>query len=259
MRLRIVIPLFALVVLVAGMAIGLLLLSARNSLTQGVDQMRRAEAEVHLKSIQAGPDQALARTQQDVVQAHSDFRAASNKLDPFAPVLERLSWLPRIGQEAAAAPAAARTAGQVSAGMLPLLRGLQRIVAGFRYRHGAHTSIKVLVSRLAAAHGDFDQSCRMFHRAQRTRAALSVYHAPQLTAALKTIDRQLPTLLRVCTGLTLAPGLLGYPHSRSYFLAYQDPEELRATGGFIGSVGLVSLHHGITRQQFGSTGFDQEN
>jgi hypothetical protein len=58
-----------------------------------------------------------------------------------------------------------------------LLRGLQRIVAGFGYRHGARTSIKVLVSRLAAAHGDFDQSCRMFHRAQRTRAALSVYHA----------------------------------------------------------------------------------
>jgi hypothetical protein len=71
-----------------------------------------------------------------------------------------------------------------------------------------------------------------------------------------------PTASHPASGLHWADvgaRVAGLPNSRSYFLAYQDPEELRATGGFIGSVGLVSVHNGITRQQFSSTGFDQEN
>jgi len=259
LRFRIILPVVALVLLAIGIVMALLLLSARNSISSGIDEMRQAQALLHIKNVEASPESALAGTQQHVAQAHLDFDSASTKLSPLSFVLQRLFWLPRLGQDVAAAPMAARTAEQLTAGMLPLLQGLQPILTGFHHGTKSHTSISVLVGRLAASHASFARSCQLLNDAKQTRQELRAYHSPRLSSALHTIDHQLPNLLRVCDGLSLAPALLGYPHRRTYFLAYQDPAELRATGGFIGSVGLVSVHNGITRQQFGTTGFDQEN
>jgi hypothetical protein len=54
--------------------------------------------------------------------------------------------------------------------------------------------------------------------------------------------------------LALTPELLGYQHPRTYLLAYQNSDELRATGGFIGSTGVVTLSNGSVTQHFQSTG-----
>ncbi len=259
LRFRIILPALVLVLLVIGIGMTLLLWSARHSISNGVDEMRQAQSQLHIKNVEASPELALARTQQHVAQAHRDFDSASTKLSPLSFVLQRLFWLPRLGQDVAAAPMAARTAEQLTAGMMPLLQGLQPILNVYQRGTKSHASVSVLVGRLAASHGSFTRSCQLLNDAKQTREELRAYRSPRLSSALRTIDHQLPGLMRLCHGLSLAPALLGYPHRRTYFLAYQDPAELRATGGFIGSVGLVSIHNGITKQQFGTTGFDQEN
>jgi hypothetical protein len=47
--------------------------------------------------------------------------------------------------------------------------------------------------------------------------------------------------------------LLGYPQPYTYLFAYQDSEEIKATGGFIGSMALVTVEGGKVRQEFQGT------
>ncbi len=72
----------------------------------------------------------------------------------------------------------------------------------------------------------------------------------QLATAVKQFDSKLD-LATVKTGLTTLRAdepalreLLGAAGKRSYLVLQQDPAELRATGGFIGSVGFLSFDHG---------------
>jgi hypothetical protein len=73
---------------------------------------------------------------------------------------------------------------------------------------------------------------------------------PQLSTAVKQLDAKvnLPSLKQSVTTLRAQePGilhLLGGSGSKTYLVLQQDPAELRATGGFIGSVGFLTLDHG---------------
>jgi len=73
---------------------------------------------------------------------------------------------------------------------------------------------------------------------------------PQLASAVKQFDSKLD-LATVNTGLSTLRAdepalreLLGATGKRSYLVLQQDPAELRATGGFIGSVGFLGFDHG---------------
>jgi hypothetical protein len=73
---------------------------------------------------------------------------------------------------------------------------------------------------------------------------------PQLANAVKQFDSKLD-LATVNTGLATLRAdepalreLLGAAGTRSYLVLQQDPAELRATGGFIGSVGFLTFDHG---------------
>jgi hypothetical protein len=73
---------------------------------------------------------------------------------------------------------------------------------------------------------------------------------PPLARAVAQLDRRvdLPAVRQAVLGLREdEPGiraLLGATASKSYLVLQQDPAELRATGGFIGSVGFLAFDHG---------------
>jgi len=48
--------------------------------------------------------------------------------------------------------------------------------------------------------------------------------------------------------------MLGADRPVSYLVAYQDANELRASGGFIGSASVITLRRGVASQVFESTG-----
>jgi uncharacterized membrane protein affecting hemolysin expression len=50
LRFRIILPVVALVLLAIGIVMALLLLSARNSISSGIDEMRQAQALLHIKT-----------------------------------------------------------------------------------------------------------------------------------------------------------------------------------------------------------------
>lgn len=233
-----------------------LLLLARMAIDSGLNEMHHAEAEVRTSALKQSPRLALGSTLIYVSRAHDDFGRAHAELAPLAPILQRLRWLPRIGEELAASPDASRLGEQATAGTMPLLRGLQPAAALFGNGSGHRPSIAVLLARVAAGHSNFDRSCSSLRDAQQTRRSLQGFSSDAVTSRLHTFDRQLPRLLGLCRGLALLPELLGYRHPATYLVAYQDPAFLRPTGGFIGSVGLITVRDGKVEQRFLGTGIN---
>jgi Protein of unknown function (DUF4012) len=234
------------------------LITARSSLRQGLAEVQHVQAD--LRGIQADntPDPALGGTMQHMERAHADFQRAAAWLDPFTLLLERLAWVPKVGNDLAAAPAASDLAEQVSAGSLDLLHGVVPVAQAWRV--GAHhPSMAELTDEVMRSRGHFRRACNVLDAARQTRRRLTGNTSPRIAVALHTFDRQLPRLLGLCQGLAIAPELLGHGHARTYLIAYQNPDELRATGGFIGSAGLMTVHNGNPTQRFSGTSFDQEN
>jgi Protein of unknown function (DUF4012) len=240
--------------IIIGVITGLLLLSARSALARGVGEMRQAETALRMERRGQSPLALLDQASQNVASAQRDFHTADDRLTPLAPLLRELGWLPRVGDEVATAPAAAQVADQMTDGLLQLLRGLRPVATGWG-THTTHRAMQVLVRRLATGRPDFEQASTLFESAQSTRGQISsAGHSPSIRSALRAVDRQLPGLVTLSRTLVLVPDLLGLHKPLTYLVVYQNSAELRATGGFIGSFGLLTLTDGVPTQRFMGSG-----
>lgn len=227
---------------------------------RGASYLERAQSSLHDAAQRGSARETMARTRADVTRARDEFDSASNKLAPFSFVLPHLSWVPRIGDQLAAAASLASAGKDTSNGIVSLLAGLDPLVRAFP-DGTAHARVPTvtLLARLAAGHADFHSACGQFHSAADSRASIGAVDSPALVSALQTFDDRLPGLRVICRFLQLAPVMLGYPRPRTYLIAYQDPLELRATGGFLGSAGIITIHNGATHQDFKDSSFRGEN
>ncbi len=69
-----------------------------------------------------------------------------------------------------------------------------------------------------------------------------------IAGAVKSLREQIPPLQQTLDSLQpaarFAPAMLGYPAQRRYLFLLQNNTELRPTGGFIGTYGIVTMHGG---------------
>jgi hypothetical protein len=251
-------------VLVALMLLGALtayaLLSARSELKDGVAELHLAEKQAgSLGAVRRDPVGTIAIVRFRVSRAAADFSAARRRLDPLAPLLEHLSWVPRLGGKMAAAPQAARTADAATAGAQSLLEGIAPISGSFANTKSArHIAPAAVIRQIAAERPAFSQACALFNQASRDRRKIPATSDATVRSALATFDRYLPRLKAACLGLQVLPRILGYPRARTYLVAYQDPLELRATGGYIGSLGILTVHNAHIKQRFSGSNFLSE-
>ncbi|HEX6509106.1 MAG TPA: DUF4012 domain-containing protein [Chloroflexota bacterium] len=250
---RILISVAALLIVLA-VAAAFILFSARRSLSQGVSQLRTAQDQVQLLGNGASVPAGLQTVRNSVVLARDDFRSADDHLALLAPLLEHLGWVPLVGVEVAAAPHAAHAASRTTDGALSLLDGLGPLASLWGTSLGGKRA-PVLVNALAAGRPDFDRACSQFADAENSRRQISGGSYPAaLSSALRSLDDRLPRLLILCRALALAPSFLGARGPVSYLVVYQNSDELRATGGFIGSASLLTVHQGAVSQLFQGTG-----
>lgn len=226
------------------------LLSARSALHAGAAELQAAQAQLSASRVEQNPYSTLVTARTRIARAQADFNQAQSRLAPLAPILTHLGWVPRAGAELAAAPTAARTANELATGATEVLGGLLPAV---RAQHGGHLSLAVLLPRLAAARPRFAEACTQWKQADAGRRTLDRLHATALAGSLATLDRQLPTLQILCRSLVVLPDLLGARHPATYLVAYLDPEQLRATGGFLGSASVLTVRAGAVHQVFRGT------
>ena len=97
-----------------------------------------------------------------------------------------------------------------------------------------------------------------FVRAQAdlTQAILDLSNVPsslgvaRLDAMLTRLRHAIPRLRGATTWLALAPDLLGAHRPATYLFVWQNPAELRATGGFMGASDLVTIDRGRISHRF---------
>ncbi|MCB0082616.1 MAG: DUF4012 domain-containing protein, partial [Caldilineaceae bacterium] len=179
---------------------------------------------------------------QDALQNSATAVAEAEKaFSPFVPLLRGLRWLPWIGQDLAALPTLFDAGRQLSA----------MAVTGFDIAE------PILLETEQVS--PFAQLPRIYAAAKPQLTALRA-QADALEQELATIDvmtlssplREPVQQLQAAVGL-IVPGLrvseylpeiLGVNEPRTYLVLAQNNHELRATGGFLTSIGRVSLLDG---------------
>jgi hypothetical protein len=232
----------------SAMAVSVLL--ARSALLDGAAELRHAQAGLTSAQVERAPLRAIDRVSPALAQARADFTRADDRLAPFSPVLRRLGWLPAIGRDLAASPLAAQLGKETTVGASTLVATVRPVLAG---DPGGRLTVQALLHRIDAARPHIGGACSSFAAATATRAQIGAHPSPRLAGPLRTVDRTLPNLLTFCRALVALPGLLGANGPASYLIAYQNPTQIRAQGGFLGSAALLTVRNGNVSQQFVGT------
>jgi hypothetical protein len=250
---RVVLLLTAIVLILAAIT-AVILFSARRSLLAGVTDLRLAQDRIQLVSAHSSLRSALGPVRADIVQSRRNFQMADDRLSLVAPLVEHLGWVPQVGSEVASSPHIAHAARLTTDGVLSLLDGLGPLASRWDATSGKGR-LPALVDGLSLGRPNFDRACTQFDAAEASRRALSSGTYPAaLSSALHSLDDRLPRLQIFCRLLARVPALLGADRPASYLVVYQNSNELRATGGFIGSASVLTVHRGIASQLFEGSG-----
>lgn len=160
-------------------------------------------------------------------QAEAHTVAAQHRLDRWP--LRQLGALPLIGRDVRVVRAVAASATGTARATSDVVTALEPL------QHGAPTRSSLLKASngLLALKGALDRDL------ERVRAARPLITGAARQDYLKTAESASRTAQRAGQGLKLAASLYGPPGTARWFLALQNPAELRGTGGLIGQYGIL--------------------
>lgn len=199
-------------------------------------------------------DIASARVSADELEKHA-AAAASLTSDPIWRAAESVPW---VGPNLAAVRTAAATTEQVAA---RVIRPLVKVAGSADPRALAVTEGRIDLAPLVAAQPVVAGAQAAFVSAERRLAAVdtsaTIHPVGSAVDRLRELFAEAaPAVDAVGNSAKLLPGMLGADGPRRYLLVAQNPAELRATGGLIGSVALITADHGalsLTAQQAGTS------
>jgi hypothetical protein len=160
------------------------------------------------------------------------------EIRPFYPLFRRLDWIPTYGATLAVVPDLLQAGRELSvigsAGLIffsPVLT--------------TNPSLDQLVATVAA---NGEALSLLSDRMQLASSALQRVAAEDLPPSIAGRYAEIAPLLLVLPDIMritpLLPDLLGMKQERSYLVLVQNNHELRATGGFISAVGMLTLKQG---------------
>ncbi len=217
---------------------------------------RRAVA--HLEDLQ----EMLRRPPEDLLASLDDLRAQVEEINQeittlraetrfLDPILVRLAWIPRYGPELAATPHLTALAADISAAGADLTQVLSALLPTLE--HKAEDSLAQAISLLQQQRPLLQQAQARLQHATYERTLIDLTQlddGPYARAGevLAEFDPVLPAAVRALDTLNnLLPwssSLLGTDAPRHYLILGQNNFELRATGGFLGSMGIVTVDRG---------------
>ncbi|MBN1485526.1 MAG: tetratricopeptide repeat protein [Chloroflexia bacterium] len=239
-------------ILLLGLALGLLWLGLKA--WRIYDTARRGM--VQLEALQQGlqapdPLEDLESLRQQALELQSTMAGLQAEIRPLAPLLAHLGWVPRYGPELAAAPPLVALAANLSgagAEALEIAGRLQPLL-----EQPGEDALAQAVRALQDEQGRLERIQGQLRRASEARASIEADQLDdgpfaQVGPLLETLDGGLPPaeqaleLLRAI--LPQADPLLGLAAPQRYLLLGQSNFELRATGGFLGSLGPLTVQDG---------------
>jgi hypothetical protein len=199
----------------------------------------------------------LDKADAQLAAAQSQLSAARSDLDGLSGEIGLLRRLPFIGGTAAAIPASVDFAGSATEGAQELVAGLRPLAAEREAPSSDSSAAARLAQALLAGAPHFGAAQLDLQRAQADRTRIHEQAVlPVLRGSLAPLaawDRQWPTVAADLALLVKLPpvlrAVLGFNGPRSYAILGQNSAELRPTGGFLGSMGIVQVANGQIAQQ----------
>ncbi|MDD5605860.1 MAG: DUF4012 domain-containing protein [Patescibacteria group bacterium] len=226
----------------------------------GANNLRGQITDLSLRGMDKLAAAAVALTEQDMLAAQGDFLAAENL---FATAQKEVLSL---GQTNLYLSGLAADRSQIVAGQQLIDSGINLAQAGqimldatqpiFQYLNGTSVSTLAvddftiqMVTLLQASSADFDRALAKIDRAHTllvnvnptivgTAYASALNEAQTKTARLQELVSILGTLAKEL------PDALGFKNPRHYLILNQNNNELRATGGFLGSFVWMEIYQG---------------
>lgn len=188
------------------------------------------------------PDEAAAIAQ----TVRHDFVVLRDETAFLMPVLPKLGWMPKVGPLLEAAPqlvemgdAGTETAVYAIESLKPLLQILQAEQSG-------ESQLSQLINALADARPGLAAANQSLTRVVQARANIqNTAEFPQQAQTLFALaDEWLPIAQDSLTIVQILPEIMGVNGRRTYILLAQNEDELRATGGFISGIGILTMENG---------------
>ncbi|VAW31219.1 hypothetical protein MNBD_CHLOROFLEXI01-2073, partial [hydrothermal vent metagenome] len=164
----------------------------------------------------------------------------------FMPLTPYLGWLPQVGSLATAAPQLMEMADAGTETAVHAFAGLQPALTLLQTEENSGSPLPQLVNVLADARPNLQQAQQSFQRVVAARNQIStVDQFPErIQAAFNLFDKWLPLAQDGLIFVQVVPEIMGHAGQRSYLLLAQNEDELRATGGFISGIGLLTINNG---------------
>lgn len=232
-------------------AVGVILVAVGLLVSIGLPVWHVAQAVRRLTAVQASlgttsqpsplPLDQLPRIRGDLDLSAAELRDARAGLAPFDPFLGLLGRAPPA-RVVASVPDLLDLTVNLAGAASDLADGLDNPQLGPPNR------ARDLVAGLAARQDRFQRAALELRAAGQARSRLdralySGWLAP-VGRRLDEVDRLLPPLQAGATALAILPRALGARQPMTYLLAGQNEDERRATGGFVGSLGIVRVDKG---------------
>jgi hypothetical protein len=152
-------------------------------------------------------------------------------------------WLPRYGQDLASAPALVAMLDDVTDAADATLSIYARITAPPPAE--SVSPGQAIINAVQDNQAAIEQARQAIAKAQLERAKInSAALSPTLKRQLARLDQLMPAWRAGLELAEFAPVLLGKTSPRAYLVLAQNPDELRPTGGYISSLGLIRVANG---------------
>jgi hypothetical protein len=179
--------------------------------------------------------------------AHADLDALRSEAGFLLPLTRSLGWVPGVGGDLRAAPALLDVASSVTGAGTIAFDGLEPLVALTEGddKIGEGETLAQVLRILTDARPELQAAQGRLAEALQRRSDVDQGTLSGRTAdLLARLDRYLPLLQTALDGARLLPDLAGASGRRTYLILAQNNDELRATGGFISAVGILTLDGG---------------
>ena len=177
--------------------------------------------------------------------AYEEIGALQRDTAPLLWLSKYLGWMPVVGDDLKAAPAlldvalSVTQAGTIAFDSLePLMTWQEQSDFGERPLAQVLDTLAEARPALEAAQAHLDAA--EYRRSDIDQASLSTRAAD----LVDQLDDYLPLFQTGLDGARVLPDLFGASGTKSYLILAQNSDELRATGGFISAVGLLTLKDG---------------
>jgi len=242
LRLRLAITLL---VVILGVIAGVQLVSAHDHLETGATDLGRVQSILAHNPLRTSNSRADLRAA--AAEARAQFQSAATDLWLWRPALDRLSWLPAIGRELAAAWPLAQAGKDGTDAVVKALDGLGGVwdVTAPQRRNPGRLMLVRLLRPLERGERQLVQARNDLNSAWSSLGAVPGRTGNTLLdRKVAEARRYLPAARAAVDWLAAAPSLLGAAGPSHILLVFEDARELRATGGFIGAADYVTIRRG---------------